>query len=990
MLPLNLNTRSLLVTTKKFQPRLNIFFIIFLSLLLISNLLVSAAPFIKFQKRQDDGGGGGGDGGFSVGGGGGIGDSVFVASADIGDTGNSFGSTSLGEISGSDSQPYFGSESFNAEPLSTPEPESTTATVAELPTIPETTTPDLTAAQLTTTPDSTAAQLTTTPDSTAAQLTTTLDSTVAQLPTTPDSTAGTIIPPETPKNSDSTVAQLPTTPDSTAGTTTPPETSKNSDSTVAQLPTTPDSTAGTTTPPETSKNSDSTVAQLPTTPDSTAGTTTPPETSKNSDSTVAQLPTTPDSTAGTTTPPETSKNSDSTVAQLPTTPDSTAGTTTPPETSKNSDSTVAQLPTTPDSTAGTTTPPETSKNSDSTVAQLPTTPDSTTFGSTTFGSTVAQLPTTPDSTTPDSTTFGSTVAQLPTTPDSTAETTSPNNSGSLFAQLPDSTSKTPETLAFLPTDSSNFKSSNNFDFTVPNEKSVGDSSAFNAPIALSTPSESSTNSQTPVSESSNGSTDFKGVINSDLKVASDKPLGDPSAFNTPINLSTDNKVAFNDDNTPSTISGITGNSRTVAQQYTPKEIEDGIEQQRNVIQVQNQRLTQPHTDSIYTTTLAVLAQKVIPPLFQWLVPSPKSAQIAQLREAAGIEKQKNADLLDYQKKLLDAKLQAQINQNNFNQGVLNDRNKAQLAAAASQKVSLPVGTSVSSTSPDSSSTPINPATPTTPTESKDLGSGLKEVTTNQDLNSDFTTYANLVNANYCPPLPQENIVKLGSDAGVTGFAFESKSTNKIVISFKGRTTNFSPPAKTLVPYVDKNGKAYENAQGATVNSEIFSQYINDEENLIKQLTPVLGGENANLPIIVAGFDTGAGHAIFTALALKRALNNRDIKVYTYGESRLGNPAFAGYVDNSFSGSVFRITNNNDPNSNLPSTADGYQHHTTEYWQIVTSQTQRLIECSPFEGAENQKCNARFTQAGQSSAAAHNGPYFGVVFGECPTSQSQGN
>ncbi|KAG9296110.1 hypothetical protein G9A89_011963 [Geosiphon pyriformis] len=594
-------------------------------------------------------------------------------------------------------------------------------------------------------------------------------------------------------------------------------------------------------------------------------------------------------------------------------------------------------------------------------------------------STAAQLTATP----------GLTVAQLPTTPGSTTGTTpeTPNNYGSLFAQLPNisGSSKAPETLAFLPvsessTDSPNYKSSINFDFTVPSEKSDGDFSAFYAPIALSTPSESPTDSQSPVSESSDDSTNFKSQINSDFKVSSDKPVGDPSVFNTPIALSTpnDNKVAdASGNNTPYSIATKTANSGTNVQ-YTPRETEQRIEQQRNGIQKQNQQLTEPHKDVEWDTLFGDIAQKVIA---QWALPSPKSLDVVRLQEQARIEKSKNDNKLDYEKYLLDAKLKSKMNEYNFNKSVLND--KAQLAA--SQNSSLPVATS-------DSSTPINSPNSTTSTEFKDLGSGLKDVTTNQNLNSDFTTYANLVNANYCPSLLQKNIVKLGSDAGVTGFAFESKSSNEIVISFKGRTTNFPPPTKNLIPYADKNGKPYENAQGATVNSEIFSQYINDEENLIKQITPVLGGENANLTIIVAGFDIGAGHAIFTALTLKRTLNNRDIKVYTYGESRLGNSKFAGYVDNSLSGSVFRITNNNDPNSNLPSTADGYQHHTTEYWQFVTSKTQRLIECSPFEGAENQKCNARWTQAGQnqSSAAMHKGPYFGVVFGECPTSQSQSN
>ena len=70
--------------------------------------------------------------------------------------------------------------------------------------------------------------------------------------------------------------------------------------------------------------------------------------------------------------------------------------------------------------------------------------------------------------------------------------------------------------------------------------------------------------------------------------------------------------------------------------------------------------------------------------------------------------------------------------------------------------------------------------------------------------------------------------------------------------------------------------------------------------------------------LVTGYSLGGALATLAALEIKQLLQPSSIKLYTFGQPRVGNDAFARYVESIFSnGEYNRITHANDLMVNTP-------------------------------------------------------------------------
>jgi hypothetical protein len=110
----------------------------------------------------------------------------------------------------------------------------------------------------------------------------------------------------------------------------------------------------------------------------------------------------------------------------------------------------------------------------------------------------------------------------------------------------------------------------------------------------------------------------------------------------------------------------------------------------------------------------------------------------------------------------------------------------------------------------------------------------------------------------------------------------------------------------------------------------------------------------------------------------------NLTVYTYGEPRTGNQAFASFINQQFQATdpatttFFRSTHNNDGIPSTPPTSLGYVHHGVEYWNHDPTSAANTDICT---GDELQCCEAL---NGTGINAAHL-TYFGhtvVIGGQC--------
>lgn len=101
----------------------------------------------------------------------------------------------------------------------------------------------------------------------------------------------------------------------------------------------------------------------------------------------------------------------------------------------------------------------------------------------------------------------------------------------------------------------------------------------------------------------------------------------------------------------------------------------------------------------------------------------------------------------------------------------------------------------------------------------------------------------------------------------------------------------------------------------------------------------------NAPIIITGHSLGAAVA---PLFLAELLNTHpDIfarvvwPLYTFGQPRVGNRAFAQYANSRFSG-WYRVVHNNDPVPHLPPHEFGFEHMAREIWYVLRHRRARGV------------------------------------------------
>lgn len=118
-------------------------------------------------------------------------------------------------------------------------------------------------------------------------------------------------------------------------------------------------------------------------------------------------------------------------------------------------------------------------------------------------------------------------------------------------------------------------------------------------------------------------------------------------------------------------------------------------------------------------------------------------------------------------------------------------------------------------------------------------------------------------------------------------------------------------------------------------------------------------QHSGSSLVVTGHSLGGALAAFAATNLAAA--GLKPTVYTYGEPRVGNAAWASYLNGLISTSVYyRVTHANDGVPQIAPTDFGYQHHGTEYWesQSTGNTAASTYQCTGSEPTVNLFSNVR--------------------------------
>ncbi|KAI8141661.1 lipase [Fennellomyces sp. T-0311] len=165
---------------------------------------------------------------------------------------------------------------------------------------------------------------------------------------------------------------------------------------------------------------------------------------------------------------------------------------------------------------------------------------------------------------------------------------------------------------------------------------------------------------------------------------------------------------------------------------------------------------------------------------------------------------------------------------------------------------------------------------------------------------------------------------------------------------------------------------YRGATGARVHAGFQNSYQDVQSRLMTTVRAQIN-RYPSYRVVVTGHSLGGATALLHALDLHEN-GVRNIHLYTQGQPRVGNRAFANYVIGT--GIPYkRAVNERDLVAHVPGTLSGFIHAGEEYWDIPLSRTVRVCP----NGLETSDCAnsiAPFTSFTDHTS------YFGMTTGLC--------
>jgi hypothetical protein len=178
---------------------------------------------------------------------------------------------------------------------------------------------------------------------------------------------------------------------------------------------------------------------------------------------------------------------------------------------------------------------------------------------------------------------------------------------------------------------------------------------------------------------------------------------------------------------------------------------------------------------------------------------------------------------------------------------------------------------------------------------------------------------------------------------VQGVLFKDDKRREIILAFRGSNAaqNFKYDGMwSLMPFNSSACKGCQIHQG-------YGQQWNSAAQQVKTALQQAKAQYPQHRLVITGHSLGAGLASLAGTAMHDAGINTTI--YTYGQPRTGNQAYADHVDQNIGG-MYRVTYKDDGIAQAPPAAKGYRHHTTEYWVTDPPSPENTWKC---EGQEDK-------------------------------------
>ncbi|KAG5497557.1 hypothetical protein JKF63_03821 [Porcisia hertigi] len=197
--------------------------------------------------------------------------------------------------------------------------------------------------------------------------------------------------------------------------------------------------------------------------------------------------------------------------------------------------------------------------------------------------------------------------------------------------------------------------------------------------------------------------------------------------------------------------------------------------------------------------------------------------------------------------------------------------------------------------------------------------------------------------------------------GTSGFVGVDHAKRQIVVAFRGTNNLQNILADVSALQVDY-GRRSSCGRQCRVHTGFFDSYKSLRQQTRKAVLNLVE-VNPTYEILITGHSLGGALATLASADLQESLNGSPnlyppwtISLYTFGSPRVGNAAFAKWVDALLvNGTKYRITHRLDPVVRTPARLWGYVHTTTEVFFTSRANTSVVI-CNDSPGKEDRGCS----------------------------------
>ncbi|KAF8059839.1 alpha/beta-hydrolase [Lyophyllum atratum] len=204
----------------------------------------------------------------------------------------------------------------------------------------------------------------------------------------------------------------------------------------------------------------------------------------------------------------------------------------------------------------------------------------------------------------------------------------------------------------------------------------------------------------------------------------------------------------------------------------------------------------------------------------------------------------------------------------------------------------------------------------------------------------YFKYAASTHFNICPR-PNGNTFILRLDDKPTdtqGFIARDDTRKEIVLSLRAATSiqDFIIDADIRLTKISSPGVS------APAGVAVHSGFLRAWNSIAAIVISTVRQELASHPgytIVTTGHSLGGALSSLAGITLKQNFPNVPIRMYTYGQPRTGNSAYATWVNQQFGpGKHFRAVHTTDPVPHIPPRfgLGDYAHHGVEYWTYFDS------------------------------------------------------